>query len=125
MAKRRGRPLGSKNKGSDGSFGAIARKMEALNKLRGEVAADLRKMADAIASGESPMPWFQGQGVASPAAGGGTTIPAVRQREPMSKAARAKIAAAQRLRWANQKGAAGKRGRKRGGKDSGGAVGNG
>ena len=43
----------------------------------------------------------------------------------MSKAARAKIAAAQRLRWAKQMGAAGKRGSKKGGKDSGGAVGNG
>ena len=139
MAKKRRRPLGSKNKpntGDAGGFAAIQRKMDALRRLRTEVAADLRRMADAVAGGEGPMPWFQGQGVASPVSTAEATIPAVKQRRTMSADARARIAEAIRKRWAEQKSAQagsapkaaksakkGKRGPKA--KKAGGHVGNG
>ena len=123
--KRRGRPPGSKNrvvKGAEtvgGALGGVMAKVDAWMAQREEIAHELRNAADKIMSGENPFGW-RAQGWES---SGLRATTGRRKRRTMSAAARKAIGDAQRARWAKQKKAS-KRGHKKGGKDSGGAVGN-
>ena len=111
LAKKRGRPAGSKNRpriekaaetvGS--TLGALMFRVDAWMKQRDQLAADLRAMADNIASGALNVAGAVMQ--AGTAAAGKVT--GAKKRPTMSAEARERIAAAQRARWAKQKAAAG------------------
>ena len=82
----------------------MAAELDKLNARRQQLIDQIRQAADSLAGGENPFPWRQTRATASGA-------PARRSRKKggrrkgfkMSKAARAKISAAQKARWAKQK----------------------
>ena len=114
--KRRGRPPGSVNKPKTvvaaetigSALGAVMAKVDTWLAQRQEIARELREVADKVMAGENPFaqrvttPSMLAKEVAQINAPEGTR----RRRRKMSAAAREKIAAAQRARWAKQKRAA-------------------
>jgi hypothetical protein len=100
MAKKRGRRAGTGKvvvaaETIGAALGAVMAKVDAWMAQREEIAKELRAAADRIMSGESPFPRREG--------GGGVVRAAKARKRRMSAEARAKIAAAQRARWAKQK----------------------
>lgn len=93
-------------------------RVDAWMSQREQIANELRRVADMmIKGGDAPFPWRGTNSVSTRAGGPSTgTTPAApggegtgrtrtaRKRRTMSAEARAKIAAAQRARWARQKG---------------------
>jgi hypothetical protein len=79
-------------------------KVDAWMAQREEIAKELRAAADRIMTGENPFPWRQA-GTSKAASDGGMASAGrkARKRRKMSAEARAKIAEAQRARWAKQK----------------------
>lgn len=104
MAKKRGRKstrLDSAAMAAGSALGALAAKVANLNRQRGEVAAEIQtyiKQAQSMLSGlsvkEIPFPKI---GAVAKA------VTAPKKRRKMSAAARKKIAAAQKTRWARVK----------------------
>lgn len=119
MAKRRGRPPGSGKvaltAGSVGAaLGSVMAKVDAWIGQREEIARELRDVADKLMAGENPF----GKRVTTPSMLAREVVrregpSGIRKRRKMSPEARAKIAAAQRARWAKQKAGAGATGTSR------------
>jgi len=116
MAKRRGRPPGSGKvtraaQTVGGALGSLVSRAEAWLHQRDQLVAELRAMADNIASGGKAVVGsaLQVTGVVGRAGSKaiGRVTGAAKKRPTMSAEARAKIAAAQRARWAKQKAAEG------------------
>lgn len=101
MAKRRGRPRGSRNKArgwQSPTLESVMERLQAWTTERDALARDLRRIADSLGSAvvHRPPPSL------GPLKGvGGAT----RKRAPMSPEAKARIAAAVKARWARQKAA--------------------
>jgi hypothetical protein len=108
LAKKKGRPQGSGKvvaaaETVGGTLGSLMGRVDAWMKQRDQLAADLRAMADNIATGAINV---AGAVKTAGAKAIGQASPP-RKRPAMSAEARAKIAAAQRARWAKQKSEAG------------------
>jgi hypothetical protein len=89
------------------ALGSVMAKVDAWMAQREEIARELRAAADRIMSGANPLPWRKG-GQASVAAGGADAASGkARKRPTMSAEGRARIAEAQRKRWAAHKAAQG------------------
>jgi hypothetical protein len=104
LAKRRGRPPGSGKMAAaaetvGSSLGSLMARVDSWVRQRDQLVSDLRAMADNIASGGKAT-----VGSALQAAGLQETPKAeAKKRRSMSPEARARIAQAQRDRWAKQK----------------------
>ena len=115
MAKRRGRPSGSKNTSArqaqrPNDIQGLMNRVQSWMQEREALASELRRVADSLSAAvvQGPPPSLSVvQGVASStaSAGEGGMISSGRaaKRRTMSPEARAKIAEAQRKRWAAQK----------------------
>ena len=114
MAKKRGRPPGSRNRATEAAetigsaLGSVMAKVDAWMAQRQEIAQELRSVADRIMSGENPFP----RKVTTPSMVGEAVAETnaaklrgekPRKRRRMSPEARARISAAVKERWARQK----------------------
>jgi hypothetical protein len=86
------------------ALGTVMARVDAWMSQRQEIAAELRRVADMVMAGENPLK----KRVTTPSmlreeALTGKPARARRKKRTMSAEARAKIAAAQRARWAKQK----------------------
>jgi hypothetical protein len=116
MAKKRGRPPGSRKRAAatataesiGSALGAVMAKVDAWMAQRAEIARELRQAADRIMAGENPF----GQRVTTPSMLAKEVVRREgpvglkRKRRKMSAAARKAISEAQKARWAAQKKAA-------------------
>jgi hypothetical protein len=81
-------------------LGKVAAKVDAWMSQREEIARELREVADSVMAGKNPF----GESVTTPSMLATELVGGKpRKRRTMSAAAREKIAAAQRARWARQK----------------------
>jgi len=99
MAKRRGRRPGTL------SIDGLMAELASLDVRRKQIQASIQAAVSSVISG-IPSPFSSGRKRGRPAGSKNVATKATRKRRKMSKEARAKIAAAQRARWAKQKGTA-------------------
>jgi hypothetical protein len=90
------------------ALGKVMAKVDAWLAQRQEIARELREVADRLMAGENPF----GPAVTTPSMLAEEVVkregaPGLKRRRTMSPEARARIAAAQRARWAKQRGESG------------------
>jgi hypothetical protein len=85
------------------SLDGLVEELKRLDRQWLSVADQIRRATDALLSGENPLRWGRNRRPMRAATAGTAKLIRRRARRKMSAAARAKISAAQKARWAKQK----------------------